>query len=90
MRLRLGVLLWLASWIPVGVIFGVRAPALQVVWGVQVAIGIAGLALAGTEFAGAVKTSGWRRAPGVAWHGLRGAKPAQDPEPSAGSQPAES
>ena len=75
MRLRLGVLIWLVSWIPLGVIFGIRHPWLEVVWGIQITLGLVGLALAGSAFAAAVKMSGWRRAPAVAWQGLRGSTP---------------
>ena len=37
---------------------------------VLILLGIVGLALAGTEFAQAVKAKGWKHAPGVAWHAL--------------------
>ncbi len=71
MRLRLGVVLWLLSWVPYGVILGLDGTALTLAWGFEILLGIVGLALAGTEFAQAVKAKGWKRAPGVAWHALR-------------------
>ncbi len=71
MKLRLGVALWLLSWIPYGIILGLSGAALTAAWGVEILLGIVGLALAGTEFAAAVKVSGWKRAPGVALHALR-------------------
>ena len=70
-RLRVGIVLWLLSWVPYGVILGLHHPWLQVTWAIEVALGVVGLALAGTVFAAAVKTAGWRHAPGVAWNGLR-------------------
>jgi hypothetical protein len=70
MKLRLGVVLWLLSWIPYGVILGLDGAALTAAWGVEILLGVVGLALAGTEFAQAVKTQGWKRAPSVAWHAL--------------------
>jgi hypothetical protein len=69
-KLRLGVVLWLLSWIPYGIILGLNGTALTVAWAIEILLGIAGLALAGTEFAQAVKASGWKRAPGLAWHAL--------------------
>ena len=70
MRLRVGVILWILSWIPYGLIFGLSGAWLTVAWTVEIGLGLAGLALAGTGFAEAVKASGWRSAPGVAWRVL--------------------
>jgi hypothetical protein len=70
MKLRIGVVLWMLSWIPYGIILGLSGTALTLAWGIEIMLGIVGLALAGTEFAQAVKTKGWRRAPGVALHAL--------------------
>jgi hypothetical protein len=69
-KLRIGVFLWLLSWIPYGIIFGLSGAALTAAWGVEILLGIVGIAVAGAEFAAAVKVSGWKRAPGVAWHAL--------------------
>ena len=70
MKLRIGIILWALSWIPYGVILGLTGKALTAAWAVEITLGIVGLALAGTEFAQAVKTSGWKGAPKVAWHAL--------------------
>jgi hypothetical protein len=69
-KLRLGVVLWLLSWVPYGIILGLSGAALTAAWGFEILLGIIGIALAGTEFAQAVKAKGWKRAPGVAWHAL--------------------
>ena len=69
-RLRLGVVLWLASWAPIPILFGITGWARYAVWGVQIVIGLLGLALAGSAFFDAVKGVGWRRAPGVLWRAL--------------------
>ena len=69
-RLRVGVILWTLSWVPYGLIFGLSGAWLTVAWTVEITLGLVGLALAGTVFAQAVKTSGWRGAPGVAWRAL--------------------
>ena len=70
MKLRLGVVLWLLSWIPYGIILGLDAMWLTVSVTFEILLGIAGLALAGTQFAQAVKQRGWKHAPAVAWHAL--------------------
>jgi len=69
-KLRLGVVLWLLSWIPYGIILGLDAMWLTVSVTFEILLGIAGLALAGTQFAQAVKQRGWKHAPAVAWHAL--------------------
>ena len=70
MRLRLGVLMWLLSWIPYGVVLGLSGDALTIAWALEITLGVVGLSLAGVEVAGAVKAAGWRKAPGIAWHTL--------------------
>ena len=70
MRLRLGIALWLASWIPYGIILGLDDWALTLAWIFEITLGIVGLAICGAELARTIKTSGWRHAPGVAWHVL--------------------
>jgi len=69
-RLRLGIVLWLVSWIPFPIILGVSGKGRYLIWGVQFVIGAIGLVLAGSAFFDAVKGVGWRRAPGVLWRGL--------------------
>ena len=70
MKLRLGITLWLLSWVPYGLILGLTGAWLTAAWTVEILLGITGLAIAGTEFAEAVKRRGWKGAPGVAWHTL--------------------
>ncbi len=70
MKLRLGITLWILSWVPYGVIFGLSGVALTLAWTVEILLGIAGLAIAGTEFAQAVKDRGWKGAPAVAWRAM--------------------
>ena len=70
MKLRIGVVLWLLSWVPYGIILGLSGVWLSLSWAFEIALGVAGLALAGTEFAQAVKQRGWRGAPRVAWGAL--------------------
>lgn len=70
MRLRLGIALWLLSWIPYGLILGVHSLWLTALWTFEILLGLVGLALAGSEFARAVKECGLRHAPGVAWEAL--------------------
>jgi len=69
-RLRVGVLLWILSWIPFAALVHASGPQRAVIWTVQVVIGLLGLAVAGSVFAGTVKEVGWRHAPGVAWRSL--------------------
>jgi hypothetical protein len=65
-----GVTLWLLSWTPIPILFGITGTARLVIWGVQIAIGVLGLALAGSAFFQAAKQSGWKRAPGALWRAL--------------------
>jgi hypothetical protein len=69
-KLRIGIILWALSWVPYGLIFGLSGAALTAAWGFEITLGIVGIALAGTEFAQAVKTEGWKGAPKVAWRSL--------------------
>jgi hypothetical protein len=77
-KLRLGVVLWLLSWVPYGILLGLSGAWLTVSWAFEIALGVAGLALAGTEFAQAVKQRGWRGAPRVAWSALRHGRDVDD------------
>jgi hypothetical protein len=78
MRLRIGAVLWLMSWVPYGIILGLDGTALTVAWLIEILLGIAGLALAGSEFARVVKTTGWKHAPAVAWHALAHGRNVED------------
>ncbi len=70
MRLRVGIGLWLLSWVPYGLILGLTGVWLTAAWTFEILLGIVGLAIAGTEFAQAVKDTGWKRAPLVAWNAM--------------------
>jgi len=65
-RLRIGVLCWFASWVPFGLILGLSGLWLTLTLGFEIMLGILGIALAGSSFATAIKSVGWRRAPAVA------------------------
>jgi hypothetical protein len=69
-KLRVGVMLWLLSWVPYGIVLGLSGIWLTLSWLFEIALGVTGLALAGTEFGQAVKQRGWRGAPRVAWQAL--------------------
>jgi hypothetical protein len=69
-RLRIGVVLWLLSWIPFAILVGATGSARLLIWTVQVIVGIVGLAIAGTVFAATVRSVGWRHAPPVVWRSL--------------------
>jgi len=70
MRLRAGIVLWILSWVPYGLILGLSGAWWTAAWTVEILLGLSGLALAGTEFAYAVRARGWKGAPGVAWRTL--------------------
>ena len=70
MRIRLGVTFWLLSWVPYGIILGLSGAWYSLAWAFEFGLGFVGIALAGSEFATAVKAKGWKRAPGVAWNAL--------------------
>ena len=86
-RLRIGIVLWLMSWMPIAVLVGADTEERAAIWTAQVVIGILGLALAGTAFGKMVKSVGWRHAPGFAWrtllHGEAAMGEPAPPEPSA-------
>ena len=71
MRLRIGITLWVLSWVPYGLILGLSGWWFTLAWAFEIALGLVGLALAGSEFAVAVKQHGWKGAPGVAGRALR-------------------
>ena len=80
-RLRFGVVLWVLSWVPYGLIFGLSGAWLTLAWTFEILLGLSGLALAGTEFARAVHDSGWTGAPRVVWRMLiHGQEPAEGAE----------
>jgi len=69
-KLRVGVVLWILSWVPYGIILGLDGASLTIAWTVEIMLGVVGIALAGTEFAQAIKARGWKGAPRAAWHSL--------------------
>ncbi len=79
LKIRVGVSLVIASWLPIaqtiiwlGSYSGDQAAALRAsIWGVQVVIGLVGVAIAGRETIQIAKSVGWRRAPAVIWGLLR-------------------
>lgn len=70
MKIRLGIVLWILSWVPYGLILGLSGTSLTVAWTLEILLGISGLGLAGSEFAQAVKDKGWKGAPSVAWNSM--------------------
>ncbi|HEY1486276.1 MAG TPA: hypothetical protein VGF84_09230 [Micromonosporaceae bacterium] len=83
-RLRIGVGLFIFSWLPIAQVY-VWAAGLQgdqahdarlIIWGVQWTIGIIGLVIAGAAAKAVVKRVGWRGLPRALWSMLRtGAAP---------------
>jgi hypothetical protein len=71
MRLRIGITLWALSWVPYGLILGLSGWWFTAAWAFEIALGLVGIAFAGSEFAVAVKQRGWKGAPGVAWQAMR-------------------
>ncbi|MGO8870675.1 MAG: hypothetical protein ACLQPH_04600 [Acidimicrobiales bacterium] len=70
MKIRLGIVLWILSWVPYGLILGLSGTSLTVAWIVEILLGITGLGVAGSEFAQAVKDKGWKGAPSIAWSSI--------------------
>ena len=69
-RLRVGIVLWAVSWMPIAELVGAGTKLRLAIWTVQFLVGMVGLALAGSTFVAAVKHDGWRRAPRALWRGL--------------------
>lgn len=70
MKLRLGIVLWLLSWVPYGILLGLSGAAFTIAWTVEILLGLAGLAIAGSEFGRAIKGRGWRGALSTVWQSL--------------------
>jgi hypothetical protein len=79
-KLRIGIILWALSWVPYGLIFGLTDLWLTAAWAFEITLGIVGIALAGSEFAQAVKAEGWKGAPKVAWRALLHGSDVEDVE----------
>jgi hypothetical protein len=67
MKLRIGILLWILSWVPYGIILGLEGAWYTLAWAFEFGIGFLGIALAGSEFLTVVKAHGWRHAPRIIW-----------------------
>ena len=74
-RIRVGIGLWLLSWIPFGLIFHLKGWAFVAAILIEVAIGLIGLAIAGSVVAQSTKNVGWRLGLRNAWHLFRSRKP---------------
>lgn len=79
LRIRFGVCLVIASWLPIAqVTIWLTAPSSgqadrirAVIWGIQVVVGLIGVAVAGSQTIQVAKSVGWRRAPGAVWRLIR-------------------
>jgi len=79
LRIRVGVTLVVVSWLPIAQLViwlssaaGDRADRLRLaIWGVQIVIGLIGVAIAGRETIRIAKSVGWRRSPRAVWDLLR-------------------
>jgi len=79
LRIRLGLGLVIASWLPVAQIViwvtsasdGHADRIRAVIWSIQVVIGLIGAAVAGAETIRVARSVGWRRAPAIVWGLLR-------------------
>jgi hypothetical protein len=79
LKIRVGVGLVIASWLPIAQLTiwitsasGDQASRLRAaIWGVQVVVGLIGVAIAGAETIQIAKSVGWRRAPRVVWRLFR-------------------
>ena len=78
-RIRLGVALVAASWLPIAqVTIWLTSPSSgqadrirAVIWGIQVVVGLIGVAVAGSQTIQVAKSVGWRRSPVVVWRLMR-------------------
>ncbi len=79
LRLRLGVGLFVLSWLPFAQLYiwaaGLHGSAADrariAIWTIQVIVGFVGLLIAGSAAKAVTKTVGWRRLPGALWSMLR-------------------
>ena len=76
LALRVGVILFVVSWLPIPWLFGIDGGGRAAIWTVQVIIGLIGLAIAGREFVALIKSYGRRRAPKAMWNALIHGRPA--------------
>ncbi len=79
LRIRIGFGLIILSWLPIAQVViwltsasGGHAERVRaVIWGVQVVIGLVGVAVAGAETVQIAKNVGWRKAPAAVWRLVR-------------------
>jgi len=71
LRVRVGIALWLASWIPFAVIFRLDGWAFLVAILVEIIVGLIGLAVAGSEVAREVRRAGWQQGLRSGWELFR-------------------
>jgi hypothetical protein len=79
-RIRVGVGLILVSWLPIAWLVSASADLRAVIWGIQIAIGLVGVAIAGRETIRIAKSRGWRNSPRAVWDLLRSPNPSGDPD----------
>ena len=87
LRIRFGVCLVIASWLPIAqVTIWLTSPSSgqadrirAVIWGIQVVVGLIGVAVAGSQTIQVAKSVGWRRAPGAVWRLIRSPNAPADP-----------
>ena len=78
-RIRIGVLLILASWLPIAWLLSATGELRAVIWGIQIVVGLIGVAIAGRETIQIAKSTGWRNSPRAVWRLLRSPNPTVDP-----------
>ncbi|HVI17429.1 MAG TPA: hypothetical protein VM684_04455 [Gaiellales bacterium] len=87
LRIRFGVCLVVASWLPIAQITIWLASASSgqadriraVIWGIQIVVGLIGVAVAGSQTIQVAKSVGWRRAPAAVWRLMRSPNAPVDP-----------
>jgi hypothetical protein len=78
-RIRVGVVLILVSWLPIAWLISASSELRAVIWGVQIVIGLIGVAIAGRETIRIAKSKGWRNSPRAVWALLRSPNTTVDP-----------
>jgi hypothetical protein len=78
LRIRFGVCLVIAFWLT-GPSSGQAERIRAVIWGIQVVVGLIGVAVAGSQTIQVAKRVGWRRSPGAVWRLMRSPNTPVDP-----------
>src|SRR5271157_2797488 len=71
LKVRVGIALWLLSWIPFALILRLDGWIFAVVVLAEVVVGLIGLGLAGSAFARVVRHAGWRQGFRAGWNLFR-------------------